>query len=139
MNAINPTPMVGGVSLHDLLKLEQDHQYLADLRQRIKIHIIDRIANTLDISNMLTQLAEYVAEHFTLEEEIMRRMHYPHIDEHKQEHWRVTQRLTEVVYDFEMGRVGICEELSAFLDEWLEIQSTCMDRELMSYIQTELG
>jgi len=139
VNAIKPISISLGVALHDLLHLEQDHQHLADLRRRVKTHIVDSVQSSVDVCNLLTQLAEYVAEHFTLEEEIMRRMHYPHIDEHKEEHWRVTQRLTEVVYDFEIGKDGILDEVVSFLDQWLEIQSTCMDRKLLAYLQAELG
>ena len=70
------------------------------------------------INEILRRMHEYVAEHFSFEEELMRAADYPYLHAHCQLHQRFLDRL-EAMSGRHVGGEDIHKELSGFLTKWL--------------------
>lgn len=71
------------------------------------------------IGGILMSLLEYTNEHFSSEEELMTRIHYPGIDEHRKEHVAFRSRLEELHSEFKGAETGITVDLMLFLKDWV--------------------
>lgn len=70
------------------------------------------------IDDVLQHMREYVSEHFSFEEELMRAADYPYLNAHSQLHQRFMERLEGMSERHACGE-EIQRELSSFLTKWL--------------------
>ncbi len=70
------------------------------------------------IDDVLKRMREYVAEHFTFEEELMHAADYRYTDTHIKLHQRLLSRLDGMTQRHQSGELVI-EELAEFLGTWL--------------------
>ena len=70
------------------------------------------------IDDVLKRMREYVAEHFTFEEELMYAADYLYTEAHIKLHQRFLGRLDGMTQQHKSGE-GISTELSEFLSTWL--------------------
>ena len=70
------------------------------------------------IDDVLQRMREYVAEHFSFEEELMRAADYPYLHAHSQLHQRFMERLESMSEQHACGE-NIHQDLSGFLTRWL--------------------
>ena len=69
-------------------------------------------------SDILKRMREYVAEHFSFEEELLLAASYQYTETHTQLHNRFLERLDNMTQRHDSGE-AIAKELSAFLIKWL--------------------
>ena len=116
-------------------QLDADHQHLFAILDNLHDLIVRGEATNSVISDILSELAEYVYEHFTHEERMMARTHFPARQRHESEHARLTQSLSEIIYHFERGATEISGEVLAFLRNWLQSHTTSLDMDLARYLR----
>lgn len=71
------------------------------------------------LSELLDVLVEYTEKHFEHEELHMDKYKYPEMEEHKQAHVILRQRIVDFQQKVGAGKVGVSPELMSFLREWL--------------------
>lgn len=67
---------------------------------------------------ILSRMRQYVEEHFTFEEELLREAAYQYTDTHIKLHQRFLERLDNLSQRYEEGE-NVRNELSRFLTKWL--------------------
>jgi len=114
-----------------ILPLDFEHQ---DLFERIN-DLYDSCARTGDpanVSDCLGRLHARLSAHFALEEKTMREAKNPHYPEHKAEHDRFLDEVTDAVATF--GTAAGREDIDAFAQkvrDWLVEHITTFDRQLV--------
>lgn len=106
-------------------KVDGDHrrltEYALELNQLIErmnreMYDLDCIRQQTDL---LKKLYEYTVDHFSREEDILERYQIPKIEIHKQQHARILTMLTNVLEDFEAGRISVTMNLKLAILEWV--------------------
>ncbi|MCB1776795.1 MAG: hemerythrin family protein [Candidatus Competibacteraceae bacterium] len=99
-------------------EIDAQHKVLVDLlnevheaiQQRHGMEVIDKIIERLD---------EYTRIHFAVEESLMRILHYPEYESHKEEHDQLIEQLNRFRVKLREGKSSISFELAHFLKLWL--------------------
>lgn len=87
------------------------------------------------IVDILSALDEYALIHFSVEESVMRMLHYPHTAAHIAEHKKFADRLHVFRYQFlKKGRDGDIDiDIVAFIESWLVEHIDRSDRAYVDY------
>jgi hemerythrin len=123
MSLINWTPEEFGtsVSQHD-----EEHKHLFGLLNSLHASVAKGERGT--IGKALDGLIAFVAEHFSSEEENMRKANYAALDQHRQEHEKLVKTCVNLQQQFRAGQAEITEETTAFLRDWLKQHIPQVDR-----------
>ncbi|PKO30092.1 MAG: bacteriohemerythrin [Betaproteobacteria bacterium HGW-Betaproteobacteria-7] len=123
MSLINWTPEEFGTSVaqHD-----EEHKHLFGLLNRLHASVSTGERGT--IGKALDGLIAFVAEHFSAEEENMRKANYAALDQHRQEHEKLVNTCLNLQQQFRAGQAEITEETTAFLRDWLKQHIPQVDR-----------
>lgn len=70
------------------------------------------------VCGILDELASYVADHFSTEEELMARFDYPDLMAHQLKHVQFAARVEEFHRQYEQGEIGLEAEMMAYLVDW---------------------
>jgi hemerythrin len=87
--------------------------------------------------SVIHRAVEYVKFHFSAEEQIMERIKYPEIVEHKKQHESFVKTVLENVGEFENGKQFVPNAFVRFLKDWILTHIAMSDQKYHSYI-TEL-
>ena len=71
------------------------------------------------LEKALARLVDYTKQHFTAEEELMRKHRYPELAAHIVEHKAFTTGVVDFQKKFQQQEASITVELMIFLKEWL--------------------
>ena len=123
MSLINWTPEEFGtsVSQHD-----EEHKHLFGLLNSLHASVAKGERGT--IGKALDGLIAFVAEHFSSEEENMRKANYAALDQYRQEHEKLVKTCVNLQQQFRAGQAEITEETTAFLRDWLKQHIPQVDR-----------
>jgi hemerythrin len=123
MSLINWTPEEFGttVAQHD-----EEHKHLFGLLNRL--HASVDTGERGSIGKALDGLIAFVAEHFSAEEENMRKVSYPALEQHRQEHEKLVKTCVDLQQQFHAGQAEITGETTAFLRDWLKQHIPQVDR-----------
>jgi len=95
---------------------EQHRQIIKAINDLIdKPRILLRFQN---VSSALTELTNYVSEHFLLEERLLQENGYPDLLEHSRKHTLYSNRIAELCSDSLHGKSEVPAELLVFLTDW---------------------
>lgn len=99
-------------------EIDAQHRVLVDLLN--EIHEAIQQGRTLEVTKgIVDRLDEYTRVHFAVEESLMRILHYPDYERHKEEHEKLIAQLTDLHSKLEKGKGAIGFELAVFLKGWL--------------------
>jgi len=99
-------------------EIDAQHKVLVDLLNQTHEAIQQRY--TAQVTNdIIDQLGEYTRVHFAVEESLMRILHYPDYERHKEEHEKLIEQLNELRAKLGTGKGSIGFELGHFLKGWL--------------------
>lgn len=84
---------------------------------------------------ILKSLVQYTREHFSNEESLMIRAHYPAFASHKAEHDKLTGEVVKMVRDFEAGKTVLSMDLLEFLRQWLQAHIAACDKKYTAHLQ----
>ena len=98
-------------------EIDAQHQVLVDLLNQIHEAIQQRHAAEVTQS-IIEKLGEYTRIHFAVEESLMRIMHYPDYESHKNAHDKLIEQLLDLQGRLNTGK-AVSFELAHFLKVWL--------------------
>jgi hemerythrin len=99
-------------------EIDAQHKVLVDFLNQIHEAIQQRHGAEVT-SVIIERLSEYTRIHFAVEESLMRILHYPEYERHKEEHDRLIEQLNGFRTKLETGKGSISFELAHFLKVWL--------------------
>ena len=99
-------------------EVDEQHKVLVDLLNQLHRAIVERHGKATS-QEILNQLADYTRTHFLLEESIMRVLHYPGLEIHKQQHEDLIKQIQELQRKIDEEGATITFELLHFLKMWL--------------------
>ena len=77
-------------------KLDNQHKKIIKILNQI-IKLQETGKDEKEIEKILSNLQNYIKEHFRTEEEYMLKYHYPRYEEHKKEHSHLIDRFFEIL------------------------------------------
>ncbi|AFZ44458.1 hemerythrin-like metal-binding protein [Halothece sp. PCC 7418] len=98
--------------------VDQQHQHLFDIINRLHEAMSSGHGREV-IEETLEEMINYTIEHFSTEEKLMIKAHYPLYKEHKQIHDQLTQEVQEIAEKVAQREHLITVEVSHFLTQWL--------------------
>ena len=112
--------------------IDHEHQGIVDIINRLEA-LVDS-ENATEIGEVLCDITDYVLVHFGHEETLMQSIRYPLFDQHMLSHCQFFSSLTQFIYGFETGRVGLIREIQAFLASWLVQHESAEDKLFVNYL-----
>jgi hemerythrin len=86
------------------------------------------------VADAVYGLVDYITEHFTAEEALMRDVAYPGLHGHRVLHRQLTERVAGYTFAFVNEAPVAADELVAFFVEWLTEHIMIHDKELTAWI-----
>lgn len=114
--------------------IDDQHRSLFELLDQLRLAADEQ--RTMLAAYAITRLKHYVREHFQTEEDVMRRCHYPQLDEHIGEHEKFRNKLVE--FQGKAVLLDISAEMVDFLIDWLVNHVTKSDMRFVPYLATAL-
>jgi len=89
------------------------------------------------LEELFAFLAEYALEHFDLEERTMRKLGYPRLAQHMEEHVRFRRQLASLVpqWNTEGASPAVLMALVGFLSSWLADHVTGSDQQIGDHVR----
>ena len=110
----------------DIIWQDKQHQMLLKLIDQIDARIVDE--------NIFERLQEYAENHFSMEEEYMRQLNFPLIDEHIQAHNKFRVELETMIDEFSEYDETFRQVISRILSDWLKGHILDVDKKLEDFI-----
>ena len=104
-----------------------------DLQHQELFKIIDAI-KTDNSSSILNRLSDYIHHHFSLEEEYMRILDYPQIEEHINAHRDFERWINEYFNKDYVANDEYRQGLSNYLSNWLTEHIYGIDKDLEKFV-----
>jgi hemerythrin-like metal-binding protein len=108
-----PEELSVNVKLFDI-----QHKRLLDLITKLESAMFQRRAN-LEVTGILSEVADYAAEHFATEEAVMKAFEYPWRDMHTLEHRQFLVEIGKLQAQCNSGDVAVSVTLLYHLREWI--------------------
>ncbi len=121
---------------------EIDNQHLQLLANINKLASLIASGDTSGVDDTLAFLADYVHFHFESEENIMRRLDYPLMNEHVHEHQKLIEKFLRLKGEITSGThdpLYLGFRVQLFLFDWFANHTTKTDRHLGRFIRTNAG
>jgi len=119
-----------------ICKMDSQHRQLVDL-----LNALHSPNNTKDqdlIDRALKALIAYTKQHFVDEERILKKLNYPRLEGHHEQHQNFIETLNGLRNSYEKtGKsVEMIQQLTAFLSEWLMNHILVEDRAYRNYLES---
>ncbi|MEJ5347836.1 MAG: bacteriohemerythrin [Desulfosoma sp.] len=114
--------------------LDQQHQKLFKLVNRLNEAMQLGQGQSM-LEKVLAELVDYTGKHFEAEEKAMERAGYPDLDQHREIHRKLVQKVTQMVERFQNGETRLTLELLNFLEKWLKQHILGADKKYAPYLQ----
>jgi len=88
-------------------------------------------------AKMIPFLDQYIKEHFSYEEEYMKKINYPYINKHKKEHQNFIKNYVKFKTEFDRGsdRKKLIERIEKFLGTWWVMHIVKEDKEYQLFLK----
>lgn len=103
--------------------------------------MIDELHNAMSsgkgkevIGNVLDEMLEYTKTHFTTEEKLLEKYHYPRLSAQQKEHAAFVQKVSEMQQKMKAGSLTLSIEVSQFLKDWLTKHILGSDKEYGQFL-----
>lgn len=116
-------------------EIDDQHKALIAMLNSLHRAIVDK-RGSVTARKILDQLADYTRTHFILEESLMRVMHYPGFDLHKEQHIELIKQVSDLQEKLDNGGVSITFELLHFLKVWLSQHINESDKRYGAFFAT---
>ncbi len=117
-------------------QFDNHHKHLVSLINTIYDDYTSE-APTETVGEVLNELIDYVAYHFSAEESWMENIKYPDREKHIKEHNRFSKTILEMQEEYTQGKMNLSFDLLVFLKTWLNDHITETDAEYGHYIATK--
>ena len=89
-------------------------------------------ADKKTLAGLLEEIALYAKFHFRSEENVMEQMHYPDLESHRNEHYRLVEVLSNKMLGLEMD-LYTASDIEEFLVEWFVGHTSGVDKKIVQY------
>jgi hemerythrin len=103
----------------NVVEIDRQHQKLVGIINDLYL-AMEKGKGKEVVEKIITELYDYAATHFKMEERYFDQFGYPEADSHKKEHASFTKKVSEFNDGFQKGRVLLSIELMKFLSDWLQ-------------------
>lgn len=105
--------------------IDDQHKKLVEMINVFYQNIKDNSGND-QISKLVRGMKDYTRQHFSTEENYMRKFNYPDYDAHKKEHDMFITKVNELEDKLNQRKMVLSFEITKFLKEWVKnhIQGT---------------
>jgi len=100
-------------------EIDAQHKQLIDIINRLHQAMIDKKGKELQ-KEIISEMHDYAASHFMLEERYMRRYSFPDLEDHCREHGRFAQEVAGLKARADSGGLILSIVILALLKEWLK-------------------
>lgn len=114
--------------------VDEQHKILFEILNRLHESVSGGLEQSA-VAAVLDDLVEYTVYHFNTEEELFQAVGYPLLQEHKEEHDKLTRQAVELQQQLKAGSATISFEVLDFLYDWLTDHTTGLDMEFGNYIR----
>jgi hemerythrin-like metal-binding protein len=118
-------------------QIDQEHQGLFAVAERMHQAMLEGQGKQ-HLDALLGELLEYTREHFAHEEQLMERIGYPELSEHRRQHAQLRSNVEAMQNRAVSGETTMTIEAMRFLMEWLKRHTVTSDRRIAGYM-TERG
>jgi len=87
------------------------------------------------VKQLMGDLAQAAAAHFSHEERLMKKAGYSSLAWHRRSHDSVRKRFAACLHSIEDGDLGACGQFLTYLDDWLKHHVGIVDRMMASYLR----
>lgn len=115
-------------------RIDQQHQELFKLLATLEQALYD-YKSTDKVLSALIALTDYSQLHFHEEEQLMERIDYPDMNDHKQQHLAFMVEIAGLMKDIDAGKPVLTIELIQFLKRWLSQHILGADMKIGAFLQ----
>jgi len=117
-------------------KIDEQHKKLINLINHLDAAVGKGQGSAMQ-GDLIMELAEYLMDHFGMEEALMDKYGYPQYDAHLQIHHSFTRKVKEFRDDIAAGSLSVSEEALVFLGDWLINHIQATDKLLGDYLREQ--
>ncbi len=99
-------------------KFDQEHMVLVELINEMFVIVRDK-GSVATLNEAIAKLIEYTEVHFADEEDVMEKVNYPLLEEHKEIHVNLLEQVFEFQKQIESEGENLRTDLYKFLRDWL--------------------
>jgi len=118
-----------------------------DMQHRQLVGMINELSDAMleqrgyrAVPHILEELAEYVQQHFSDEEKVMKEYNFPETGQHVQEHRDFAEKVIDFKAMYNQDKQVNTRELLYFLCDWLKNHITVNDKAIAKHIRrVEMG
>ncbi|NLT50616.1 MAG: hemerythrin family protein [Ignavibacteria bacterium] len=118
-----------------ITKIDEQHKKLFELLNELK----DAQENEKDygfISKTISELFDYSVYHFKIEEDLLKEINYPHLNEHIEEHEYFRRQVSELQKMSNERKLILNVKLVIFLKEWIFTHILASDKDFGRFLKT---
>ena len=119
--------------------IDNQHKQLVSLTNEL-FRACLRGGDTLDnvFKETMSRMVEYVRFHFSAEQAMLQRVHYPKFTEHKAEHDNLVKTVLEATKNYGDGKKFVPNNFVRFLKDWIVSHIGYNDRMYAAYIMEQM-
>ena len=102
----------------NIRQIDEQHKKLVSMLNELHDAMLNGKGRDV-LSQILDGLAEYTVTHFATEENLMKKYNYPGYVNHKTEHDRFVEKVSEFKEKLSQGQLTLTMEVLNFLKDWL--------------------
>lgn len=123
-------------SIHDTM-IDIQHQKLFELADKVESAVY-KFVKREELKEILTELFNYMKEHFNNEEQYMQEIHYPYLNEHKIMHKNIIRYMSYLIQNIKTTN-DLKEKLYTLMSEWLLEHILYEDMKVEQYRRSSLA
>ncbi|HEF1577595.1 TPA: bacteriohemerythrin [Campylobacter jejuni] len=123
-------------SIHDTM-IDIQHQKLFELAGKVESAVY-KFVKREELKEILTELFNYMKEHFNNEEQYMQEIHYPYLNEHKIMHKNIIRDMSYLIQNIKTTN-DLKEKLYTIMSEWLLEHILYKDVKVEQYRRSSLA
>ncbi|WP_457573381.1 bacteriohemerythrin [Desulfolithobacter sp.] len=117
----------------DVEEIDNQHHKLLDIINDL-YRIMKRGEGPQAMLTLVDKLIQYTREHFSFEEDMLRRCGFPGLKDHQALHARLIKRVEEYQQKLHGGDM-VADELMEFLSDWLVVHIKAVDTKYVPYVK----
>jgi hemerythrin-like metal-binding protein len=117
--------------------IDQAHKKIYDMINELSEKLYEATSEE-DLGETLNTLADYIIQHFDIEDEMLEKYEYPKFEEHRAEHNIFRTKIKALLTIYFDGRYALSIDTIHFLRDWLTTHIKTSDMAYATYINDKL-
>lgn len=114
--------------------IDEQHKKLIAIMAEVETAINTKNNNFSIVIDVINKLENYIKEHFSYEEVLMKKYDYPHAESHLQQHNELRYKVLSINYDYIPTSEDFYKSTLEYLLDWLINHIMKVDRLLAEYL-----